>query len=51
VPHEPDRESVSNPRHVKRSGRFSRTPLSCPLHNKGYGTYPLGRVFAGRLTW
>ena len=41
---------VSNPRHVKRSGRFSRTPLSCPLHPKGYVAYPVGSAFGGRLT-
>jgi hypothetical protein len=35
VPHTPGREPVSSPRHVERSRRFSRTPLSCPLHPKG----------------
>jgi hypothetical protein len=36
------RDSVSSPRHLKRSGRISRTPLSCMLRPKGYETYPGG---------
>ena len=44
------REPVSNPRHVERSRRFSRTPLSCPLHAKGYATYPVGSALGGRRT-
>jgi len=50
VPHQPSREPVSNPRHVERSRRFSRTPLSCSLHLKAYVAYPLGSAFGGRLT-
>jgi hypothetical protein len=30
---------VSNPSHVKRSGRISRITLSCLLHLKGYGPH------------
>src|SRR5262249_29635980 len=37
---------VSSPRHVKRSVRISRTALSCSLHTKGYGTYPVGTAFS-----
>jgi len=33
------------PRHVKRSGRISRTTLSCLLHLKAYGTYRAGTTF------
>src|SRR5215472_13846742 len=36
---------VSSSRHVKRSGRISRTPLSCSLHPKGYETYRVGSAF------
>src|SRR5262245_7945921 len=50
VPHSPDRESVSNPRHVERSRRFSHTPLSCPLHPKGYLTYLVGSAFSSTAT-
>ena len=50
VPQQPRREPVSNPRHVERSRRFSRTPLSCSLHLKAYVAYPLGSAFGGRLT-
>ena len=39
VPHEPPREPGSCPRHLKRSVRISRTPLSCRLHRTGYVTY------------
>ena len=35
---------------AQRSRRFSRTPLSCPLHPKGYVAYPVGSAFGGRLT-
>ena len=41
VPHEPPREPVSCPRHLKRSVRISRTPLSCRLHATDYATYRL----------
>ena len=53
VPHEPDREPVSSPRHVEPGRRFSRTRLSCPLHAKGYATYCAGSAFGegdGRRT-
>ena len=36
---------VSSPRHVERSGRISRTPLSCPLHAKAYETYRCEQAF------
>jgi hypothetical protein len=36
---------VSSPRHVERSGRFSRTTLSCLLRLKAYGTYHAGAAF------
>ncbi len=39
VPHEPPREPVSCPCHLKRSMRISRTPLSCRLHRTGNATY------------
>ena len=42
VPHEPPREPVSCPRHLKRSVRISRIPLSCRLHRTGDATYPDG---------
>src|SRR6266704_2146566 len=32
-------------RHLKRRKRMSRTPLSCPLHAKGYETYRPGSAF------
>ena len=35
---------------AQRSGRISRTPLSCPLHPKGYAAYPVGSAFGVRLT-
>ena len=38
VPHESDRKLVSIPRHVERSMQISRTPLSCSLRKKIYGT-------------
>ena len=40
---------VSSPRHVERSGRFSRTALSCVLRVKGYETYRAGSAFGARL--
>jgi len=36
---------VSSPRHVERSRRISRTPLSCPLHAKAYATCRSGSAF------
>src|ERR1019366_2287224 len=39
------RRYVSSPRHVERSGRISRTALSCVLRVKGYGTYQAGTAF------
>jgi hypothetical protein len=27
--------------------RISRTPLSCPFHPKGYGTYRVGSAVTG----
>jgi hypothetical protein len=41
---------VSNPRHVERSRRISRTPLSCPLHAKAYATHRSGSAL-GSGTW
>jgi hypothetical protein len=42
---------VSSPLHIERSGRISRTTLSCVLHAKGYVTYRAGAAFdAGRRT-
>ena len=44
---------VSSSRHVKRSGRISRTPLSCPLRRKVYEAYHAGSAFGavrGRRT-
>src|ERR1035437_6205801 len=35
----------SIPRHVERSMQISRTPLSCSLHRKVYGTQPMGCAF------
>ena len=40
---------VSSPRHVERSRRISRTPLSCVLRVKGYETYHAGSTFDVRL--
>ncbi len=40
------RNSVSSPRRIKRSMRFSRTTLSCQLHLKGYVTYLTGDALA-----
>jgi hypothetical protein len=40
---------VSSTRHVERSGRFSRTALSCMLHVKGYVTYHAGVAFGTDL--
>jgi hypothetical protein len=42
VPHYPDRELVSSPRHIARSERISRTTRSCTVHIKGYETYQTG---------
>jgi hypothetical protein len=42
VPHYPNRKPVSNPRHVARSVRISRTTRSCTVHNKVYETYQIG---------
>jgi hypothetical protein len=39
------RKPVSSPRHVKRSGPISGTPLSCLLRFKGYVTYSAGSAF------
>ena len=47
VPHEPDREPVSSPRHVEPGRRFSRTRLSCPLLAQAYATYRRGSAFGG----
>src|SRR5262245_5706109 len=38
---------VSSPRHVERSGRISRTPLSCPLRAEDYATGRSGSAFGG----
>jgi len=38
---------VSNPRHVERSRRISRTPLSGPLHAKAYATDRSGSAVGG----
>jgi hypothetical protein len=38
---------VSSPRHVERSRRISRTPLSCPLRATAYATYRSGSAFGG----
>jgi hypothetical protein len=38
---------VSSPRHVERSGRISRTPLSCPLRATAYATGHSGSAFGG----
>ena len=43
----PDDWPVSYPRHLKRSERISRTPLSCRLRVRGYGTYRV-EATAGR---
>jgi hypothetical protein len=42
VPHYPDRELVSSPRHIARSERISRTTRSCTVRDKVYETYPTG---------
>ena len=47
MPHEPDREPVSSPRHVEPGRRFSRTRLSCPLLAQAYATYRSGSAFGG----
>ena len=39
---------VSSPRHGKRRGRFSRTPLACALHATGEGTSHAGRACGPR---
>jgi hypothetical protein len=47
------RGHVSSSRLVKRSGRISRTPLSCPLSRKVYEAYHAGSAFGasrGRRT-
>jgi hypothetical protein len=45
-------DHVSSPRHIERSVRFSRTPLTCLLHAKRYGTYPAERAFRrSTRTW
>jgi hypothetical protein len=36
---------VSNSRHVKRSERISRTPLSCLFRPKGYAAYRARSAF------
>jgi hypothetical protein len=36
---------VSSPRPIERRERIPRTPLSCRLRVKGYGTYRAGRIF------
>ena len=40
---------VSSPLHVERSGRISRTALSCVFHVKGYVTYRAGAAFGAGL--
>src|SRR5215469_9714989 len=42
VPHYPDRELVSSPRHIARSERISRTTRPCTVHIKCYETYQTG---------
>jgi hypothetical protein len=39
------KEPVSSTRHLKRSGRFSRTPLSSKFLRKGYVAYRTGAAF------
>src|SRR5215471_526733 len=46
VPHYPDRELVSSPRHIARSERISRTTRSCTVHIKGYGVDRSGHLRA-----
>ena len=44
-------QHVSSTLHIERSGRISRTTLSCVFHAKGYVTYHAGAAFdAGRRT-
>jgi hypothetical protein len=45
VPQYLNRKPVSSPRHIERSGRISRTTLTCLLHVKGYVTYRAGAAF------
>ena len=45
VPHEPNREPVSSPRHLAPSVRISRARRSCLLLVKLYETYPAGASF------
>ena len=42
VPHYPDRELVSSPRHIARSERISRTTRFCTVPIRGYETYQTG---------
>ena len=50
MPHYPNREPDSSPRHIARSVRISRTTRSCTLHIKVYETYQTGATaeFDGR---
>ena len=45
----PVRDSVSSSRHFERCVRISRTPLSCSLRLKAYGTYRFGTAFVSGL--
>jgi hypothetical protein len=44
------RHHVSSPRHIERSGRFSRTTLSCLLLARAYATYQTDETFARKYT-